>query len=77
MVEAGLIVEGMRTCVVGDQAYLLRPWLQVALPSVPGIELGVEETSFNADVAVVCVAFEWGFKEIYQAFPALDFARKM
>jgi len=77
MLEAGLLVQGVRYCVFGDKAYLLRPWVQVPVPSVAGVALGDEEEGFNVDMASVRVAVEWGYKEVKQVFPALDYKRKM
>jgi len=77
MLEAGMLVHGVRYCPFGDKAFLARPWLQVAFLSWPGVELDEEEEAYNVDMAGVRVAVEWGYKEVKQVLTSLDFKRKL
>lgn len=77
MLQVGLLVNGVQYSVLGDKAYLLGPWMQVAFPSSSGVELQEEKEACKTDMAAVRVAVEWGYKEVKQVFPTLDFKRKL
>lgn len=66
--------EGVQYYIYGDQAYHMRPWMQVGYPkrnSTP------EQRKHNRAMNSARVCVEWSYGEVKNSFATQDFARKM
>jgi len=70
----GLKIDGIQHCIYDDQAYVLRPWMQTADPSLAATQ---EQLQFNASMNAARTAVEWSYKDIKQEFASNDFHRKL
>ena len=77
ILQGGLSIGGVQYCIYGDEAYLIRPWMQVAFPTRLEGEVDAEEEAQNTDMARVRLSVEWRYKEVKQIFTSLDFRRKL
>eukprot|EP00171_Calliarthron_tuberculosum_P004173 IDg4173t1 len=69
-----LLIDQEQYYIYGDQAYVVRPWLQTAYrrSSATTAELTHNKAMNNARVAV-----EWSYGELKNAFASQDFSRKL
>ena len=58
-----LNVNGRQFYIFGDAAYMLRPWIQVAFPSIGATEA---HGLYNALMSAVRVTVEWNYKDLKQ-----------
>ena len=68
------MVNGTQYCIYGDQTYVIRPWIQTALPTALATE---EQVSFNTFMNEVRIAVEWNCKDVKQEFDSRYFHRKL
>lgn len=74
LLQNGLSVGATQFCLYADQAYILRPWLQVGFHSIHSTG---EQGEFNSCNNVGRTAVEWSYKDVRQAWTTVDFQRKM
>lgn len=74
ILEFGLLINGVRYCIYGDAAYILRLWLQVAYPRIGATPL---QQSYNTDCNAGRTSVEWSYKDARQSWTSIDFQRKM
>ncbi len=74
MLIDALHVNGMQYCIHGDQAYLLRPWMQTAYPRLNPTE---NKAHYNAPMNSARVAVEWSYKDMKLDFVSQEYHRKL
>lgn len=72
--EQNLMIGGQRYYVYADQAYMLRPWLQIGYERN---NITPHQQEFNSSNNAARTAVEWSYKDLRQAWTAVDFQRKM
>lgn len=72
VLETVLVIDGKQFCIFGDAAYLLRPWLQTAFPS---LNASAQDILYNKAMSMVRVAVEWTYKDFKQLWISQDFRR--
>ena len=60
--------------IFGDAAYMLRPWIQVAFPSVGASEA---HALYNTLMSAVHVSVDWTYKDLKQLWLFADFTRAL
>ena len=74
VLEENMKVEDVQYCIYGDQAYVLRSWMQTGYPRLLATE---EQIQFNNSMNAARVAVEWSYKDVKQEFASQDFHRKL
>lgn len=70
LLQNTLLIDGVRYCIYGDSAYMLRPWLQISFPRVTTVIADLEyNTAMNGDRTAV----EWSYKDLKQLWTSQDF----
>jgi len=61
-------------CIYGDQAYVLRPWMQVGFPRKRATP---EQLRYNNKMNAARIAVEWSYGEVKASWASQDYARKL
>lgn len=67
-------IDGKQYCIYGDQAYVLRPWMQVGYPRRQATP---EQLRYNAEMNAARIAVEWSYGEVKASWATQDYARKL
>lgn len=74
VLQESLSIEGEQHYIYGDQAYILRPWMQTAFPRSSCSQI---QTTYNTSMNAARIAVEWGYKDVKQMWTSQDFGRKL
>eukprot|EP00171_Calliarthron_tuberculosum_P002898 IDg2898t1 len=72
--EEKFVMDGKQFCIYGDQAYVLRPWMQTAFPRHTASS---SQRVYNALMNGARVSVEHSYGEVKKHFTAMDFKRKL
>lgn len=72
VLQVVLVINGTQYCIYGDEAYVMRPWLQKAFPRLSAT---AEELLYNTAMSAVREAVEWSYKDLKQLWTSQDFRR--
>ena len=67
-------IGGVQYCLYGDTAYIIRPWLQTAFPSLGA---SAEQLWHNKGMSSVREAVNWTYKDIKQLWTTQDYNRQL
>jgi len=74
ILRVNLNIGNIQYYIYGDQAYAIRPWLQVAFPRQ---NITPEQIAFNTSMNKPRTAVEWSYGELKNTFASQDFHRKL
>eukprot|EP00171_Calliarthron_tuberculosum_P001560 IDg1560t1 len=72
--QDALCIDNVQYYLYGDQAYILRPWMQTAFPRSSA---SAEQVAYNTSMNAARIAVEWNYKDVKQMWTSNDFARKL
>lgn len=74
ILENSLLIDGQQFYIYGDQAYMIRPWLQVAFSRAWASE---QQIQFNTAMSSVRETVEWSYKDLKQMWSSQDYTRML
>lgn len=72
--EEKFVIAGKQYCIYGDQAYVLRPWMQTAFPRHTATSA---QLVYNTLMNAARVSVEHSYGEVKTHFTTMDFKRKL
>lgn len=68
------VVDGEQLYVYGDDAFIMRPWIQITFNRTV---VTIQQIEFSKSMSGAREAVKWSYKDIKKQFTAVDFARML